>query len=169
MGSTNVLSSKLKELRKHYAAKSTILLNSEVFRLHRSSLPPVDLLILSAFLCHCSNPVANKRGQHLTLTCVNSTLVASRPLICTDLPSSQAGPSTTVGIHFSEWVQIFQKKIRSGEPILGVPESKLNMTDVCSRGSSVFSGAYGIHSYAAIWHCSMCIRLHVSGSRLNFV
>ena len=110
MGSTNVLSSKLKELRKHYAAKSTILLNSEVFRLHRSSLPPVDLLILSAFLCHCSNPVANKRGQHLTLTCVNSTLVASRPLICTDLPSSQAGPSTTVGMHFSKWVQIFQKK-----------------------------------------------------------
>ena len=48
------------------------------------------------------------------------------------------------------------EKIRSGEPILGVPESKLNVTDVCSRGS-VFSGAYGIHSYMQLSGTAACV------------
>ena len=49
---------------------------SQVSRLHRSSLLPAIIF---------SDPVASKWDQHLT--CVNSILVPSGPLTCTDLPS----------------------------------------------------------------------------------
>ena len=63
-----------------------------------------------------------QKGQHPTLTCVDSTLVPLKPLTCTDLPLF-GWP--IVATNFSEWVQMFQKNFR-GEPILG--GSKLNVT-----------------------------------------
>ena len=56
-------------------------------------------------LCRCRNSIASKRDQHLTLMCIDSTLVPLRPLTCTDLP---LWSWSIVGRNFSEWVQIFQ-------------------------------------------------------------
>ena len=79
---------------------------------------------LRVSLYHFSNPVASKRDQHLTLTCWFS-LMPLGPLTCTDLPSDAGLYS---GTKFSEGVQIFQKNLFGGEPIIGGEGSKLNVT-----------------------------------------
>lgn len=60
---------------------------SQVSCLHRSSLFPIVLLLHSAFLSAISVQIQLRTKASLTLTCADSNLVPSGPLMHTDLPS----------------------------------------------------------------------------------
>ena len=65
---------------------------------------------LTTWIFHFSYPITSKRNQHLTLTCVDSTLVSSQSLTCTDLLSCSWPMG---GTNYLVW---YQKNLSRGKP-----------------------------------------------------